>query len=187
MNIEILGFPVEDVEWHPSSVGSLWPSVFELCLMTQLKQFNHPKWGDVLLERVRQAYEPFLKKSDDEQIIVTHPFLEHLITAVYISQNPQGTLVPNVFKAYIRRKCKSKLGYSEAKKAIQRYHPSMPEDDLKFFFGYLDALKELRTAVRDLYKHLDPYLVINDKPFSKRYQEFKDNYAYETVFGFIQY
>lgn len=157
------------------------------CLLAGIgdDKLNSPEI-EQLKQDVYEAFEPFYPHLKEDGLPENPDSLDFLVTAVFLAQE-KGELVPNEFKIYIRSKCMSKLRYSEAKRAVERFHPYASKEDIQDQLDYLNDLRRLRLAVKALYQKVDPKLVVNDKSLSRRYKEFKNHYAYETVFGFIIY
>lgn len=146
-----------------------------------------PAMTQNLKDAIGTALVPFTPIKDQNGNTQEPEALETLTTAVSFATE-KDLLVPNVFAAYQRRNCKSKLGYAGACKLVKNYYPEgIGEDFVNDSLSYLNDLNALRLAVRALYRKLDPNLVVNGKPLSEHYQNFKDHYAFETVFGYIRF
>lgn len=189
---DFLGEPLEEPEWSEHSVNNHWFSFFYGCLSAGVEdaKLNSPEIWE-LQKEIYQASVPFQSFTNKDRLPEEPPSLEVLSYAVQLCEMGTG-LEPQEFQAYRKRGCKGQLSYLEAKQGIERFFAPMLFDEsskqeLQTRLEYLQDLRRLRFVVKTLYKKLDPYFVVNGKPLSMYYQDFRDHYAFETVFGFTKY
>lgn len=186
------GWLVREPVWDVYSAEGEWFYFFVRCLLAYTNSVNmSPDKIQPLVDEIVKTLHPLIP--DENGLTHNRPALERFVRATQLACNMsissmrrgRRNLIPNEFAAYLRRNCRGKLSFIEACRRVKNNHPMISDREVYPCLTYLSVLKMLHLAVGALYRRVDPNFVVNDKPLSEYYQNFKDHYAFETVFGFL--
>lgn len=191
MLVSPLFSPDKGVEWEINTAYGSWLGFFLLGLEQGILEdkLNMPE-TEQILSNLDKSFSVFEGSVDEVWAGESSKTLEIFVNAVILISQQDYERCPKEFKAYVNNGCKSSLSYQQAKLCLQQgknfFFPFINRV-LTQMVRFLNDLRRLRRAVSALYELADPQRVLYDKPLSAWYKEFKDHYAYETVFGFIMF
>lgn len=102
-----------------------------------------------------------------------------------VKWTPSGYLASNEFVDYAQHGFKAKLSYQEARNIIEQglnTHCVGIQTLQEECLSYLENLNRLHVAAEKLYKLTQPQFIYQGKTLQELMREFKDHYAFETVF-----